>query len=51
MPWQILNDPIGEIIYKRIKEYDITSLKVFFKTISAEHKELYENSILIWEGK
>ena len=47
MPRQVPNNPIGESIYNRIKENDITSRKVFFKTISAEHKALYKNIILI----
>jgi hypothetical protein len=34
-------NPIGEQIYNRIKEYDMTSRKVFLKTLSTEHRELY----------
>ena len=34
-------NPIGEQIYNRIKEYDMTSRKVFLKTLSSEHRELY----------
>lgn len=41
MPRHAPNNPIGESIYNQIKDYDITSRKAFFKTISAEDKELY----------
>jgi hypothetical protein len=34
-------NPIGESIYNRIKEYDMTSRKVFLKTLSTEDRELY----------
>ena len=36
------NNTIGESIYNRIKDYDIVSSKVFFQTISAENKKLYD---------
>jgi hypothetical protein len=42
MPREVKENPIGESIYNRIKDYDITSRKVYFKTISAEHKALYD---------
>ena len=42
MPREVKQNPIGESIYNRIKDYDIVSRKVFFKTISAEHKSLYD---------
>jgi hypothetical protein len=42
MPREVKENPIGESIYNRIKDYDITSRKVFFKTITAEHKALYD---------
>ena len=38
---RLRENPIGEQIYNRIKEYDMTSRKVFFKTLSTEHRELY----------
>ena len=38
---RLRENPIGEHIYNRIKEYDITSRKVFLKTLSTEHRELY----------
>lgn len=38
---RLRENPIGEHIYNRIKDYDMTSRKVFFKTLSTEHKELY----------
>ena len=41
MAARLRENPIGEHIYNRIKEYDMTSRKVFFKTLSTEHKELY----------
>ena len=41
MATRLRENPIGEHIYNRIKEYDITSRKVFLKTLSTEHKELY----------
>jgi hypothetical protein len=42
MPREVKQNPIGESIYNRIKDYDIVSRKAFFKTISADHKELYD---------
>ena len=50
MPRPIANNPIGESIYNRIKEYDMTSKKVFFTTISAEHKELYDKYRVYMNG-
>ena len=38
---RLRENPIGESIYNRIKEYDMTSRKVFLKTLSTEHRELY----------
>ena len=38
---RLRENTIGESIYNRIKEYDITSRKVFLKTLSTEHRELY----------
>ena len=38
---RLRENPIGENIYNRIKEYDMTSRKVFLKTLSTEHRELY----------
>jgi hypothetical protein len=51
MPRQVPNNPIGESIYNRIREYDITSRKEFFKTISAEDKILYEKYNTYIRGK
>ena len=42
MPREVKANPIGESMYTRIKDYDIISRKVFFKTISAVHKALYD---------
>ena len=39
---RLRENPIGESIYNRIKDYDIPSRKAFFTTISAEHKALYD---------
>ncbi len=38
---RLRENPIGEQIYNRIKEYDITSRKVFLRTLSTEHRALY----------
>jgi len=38
---RLRENTIGESIYNRIKEYDMTSRKVFLKTLSTEHRELY----------
>ncbi len=38
---RLRENPIGEHIYNRIKDYDMTSRKVFLKTLSTEHRELY----------
>lgn len=35
------NNTIGESIYNRIKEYDMTSRKIFLGNLSAEHRTLY----------
>ena len=35
------NNTIGESIYNRIKDYDMTSRKVFLGNLSKEHRELY----------
>ena len=35
------NNTIGESIYNRIKDYDMTSRKVFLGNLSAEHRTLY----------
>jgi hypothetical protein len=35
------NNPIGENIYNRIKEYDIISRKVFLSNLSTEHRAFY----------
>ena len=35
------NNSIGESIYNRIKDYDITSRKIFLGNLSAEHRTLY----------
>ena len=45
MPREVKENPIGESIYNRIKDYDISSRKVYFKTITAEHKALYDKDI------
>ena len=34
-------NPIGESIYNRIKEYDIISRKVFLSNLSTEHRAFY----------
>ena len=34
-------NPIGESIYNRIKEYDLVSRKVFLNNLSSEHRALY----------
>lgn len=51
MPRQVPNNPIGESIYNKIKDYDINSRKSFFKTISAEDKILYEKYNTYIRGK
>jgi hypothetical protein len=40
---RLRENPLGKHIYNRIKEYDMTSQarKVFLKTLSTEHRELY----------
>ncbi len=38
---RLRENTIGESIYNRIKEYDMTSRKVFLKTLSTEHRVLY----------
>ena len=38
---RLRENPIGEHIYNRIKDYDMTSRKVFLKTLSTEQRELY----------
>jgi hypothetical protein len=38
---RLRENTIGESIYNRIKEYDMTSRKEFLKTLSTEHRELY----------
>ena len=38
---RLRSNPIGESIYNKIQDYDNASRKVFFKTISPEHKDLY----------
>ena len=35
------NNPIGENIYNRIKEFDIISRKVFLSNLSNEHRAFY----------
>lgn len=42
MPREVKENPIGESIYNKIKDYDIKQRKDFFKTISKEHKDLYD---------
>ena len=39
---EVKANPIGQSIYKGIKDNDIISRKVYFKTISEEHKALYD---------
>ena len=41
MATRLRENTIGEHIYNRIKEYDMISRKVFLKTLSTEHRELY----------
>ena len=38
---RLRENPIGEHIYNRIKEYDITSRKVFLQTLLTEDRSLY----------
>ena len=38
---RLRENPIGESIYNRIKEYDMTSRKEFLKTLSTEARDLY----------
>ena len=38
---RLRENPIGEQIYNRIKEYDMTSRKEFLKTLSTEARDLY----------
>ena len=42
MPRPVKENPIGESIYNTIKEYDESARKQYFKTVSAEHKALYD---------
>ena len=51
MPREIKENSIGESIYNRIKDYDIKSRKAFFKTISAEHKALYDKYNVFVRGQ
>ena len=51
MPRQVPNNPIGESIHNKIKDYDINSRKAFYKTISTEHKALYEKYNTCIRGK
>ena len=38
---RLRENPIGESIYNRIKEYDITSRKVFLNNLTEDEKKLY----------
>ena len=38
---RLRENPIGESIYNRIKEYDIISRKVFLNNLSSDHRALY----------
>jgi len=51
MPREVKENPIGESIYNQIKDYDIKSRKEFFKTISAEHKALYDKYNVFVRGQ
>ena len=50
MPRPKANNPIGESIYNRIKEYDLHSKKVFLQSISTEHKNLYDRYRIYMNG-
>jgi len=43
------NNPIGENIYNRIKEFDIISRKVFLSNLSNEHRAFIINILLLLE--
>ena len=41
MATRLRDNSIGKSIYDRIVDYDLVSRKEFFKTLSPEHRELY----------